>query len=438
MSRRPQPAPTAVPDEPDLERLQWVTLSYYLRETNPANGLVTDKTQPGCPCSITAVGMMLAALPVAVERQILNRESAVWRTLQTLRFFRDSPQGPERDATGYKGFYYHFLDMRTGRRVWDCELSTVDTGFLLAGMLTAATYFDGESEAEAELRGIVDALYRRMDWQWAADGGPTLTHGWTPERGFLGYRWTGYDESLLLNLLALGSPTSPLAPESYPAWCASYCWQEVEGIEYLYSGPLFTHQLSHIWVDFRGIRDAYMRDRGVDYFENSRRASLVHQRYAIRNPMQFAGYGEHCWGITACNGPGPLSRKVRGIERRFWDYTARGAPFGPDDGTIAPWAAFASLPFAPEIVLPTIRTFEGMDLGPPDVHGYRPTFNQTFTVKGAGPGFWVSPDRFGLDQGPILLMIENYRTGFVWDLMKRCRPVVDGLRRAGFTGGWLD
>ena len=205
--------------------------------------------------------------------------------------------------------------MKTGRRVWDCELSTIDSAFLFAGMLTCAAYFDADTEDEAEVRRLADELYRRADWHWARDGGATLTHGWRPETGFIPHRYNGYDEALLLYLLGLGSPTFPLPPESYAAYCSTYQWKQIYGRELLYSGPLFTHQLSHLWIDFRGIRDAFMREHGSDYFENSRQATYVQQEYALRNPLEFVGYGEHCWGITACDGPGLEKRRVNGIER---------------------------------------------------------------------------------------------------------------------------
>ncbi|WP_435017334.1 glucoamylase family protein [Tundrisphaera sp. TA3] len=419
-----------------LDMLQWVSLIYYLRETNPDNGLVADKTAPGSPSSIAAVGMALSTAPVVVERGIMERDYAINRVLTKLRFFRDSKQGPEPDATGYRGFYYHFLDMETGRRVWDCELSTIDSGFLIAGILTAATYFDRDTADEREIREIADFLYRRVDWQWAANGGAALTHGWRPETGFIPYRWTGYDEALLLYLLALGSPTYPLPAESYAAYCATYQWRDLFDVEMLYSGPLFTHQLSHLWIDFRGIQDAFMREHRLDYFENSRRATYLQRDYAIRNPLGMAMYGEFCWGFTACDGPGWIDRKVDGVDRRFYDYVARGVPFGPDDGTIAPWAVVASLPFAPEIVLPTIYNFYKLDLGMTDDYGFKTSFNPTYPVEGSQCG-WVSPYYFGIDQGPLALMIENYRTGLLWTLMKRCPPLLTGLRRAGFTGGWL-
>jgi hypothetical protein len=205
----------------ELNALQWATIEYYIREVNFRNGLIADKTQPGSPASIAAVGMALASIPIFAERHLLPRCVLAKRVLNRLRFFWSSPQGPEPDATGYKGFYYHFLDMDTGRRVGQCELSTVDSAFLLAGMLTAATFFDQDTEEEHEIRTLAEALYRRVDWRWAQNGGATLTHGWKPESGFLPYRWKGYDEALLLYVLGLGSPTYALPEESYAAWAST-------------------------------------------------------------------------------------------------------------------------------------------------------------------------------------------------------------------------
>jgi len=423
----------------DLEKLQRQTFDYFLHETNPANGLVIDKTAPDWPASIAATGLALAAYPVGVERGFISRAAAVERTLATLRFFWKSQQGPEPDATGYKGFYYHFLDMQSGRRVWQCELSTVDSAFLLAGALTAGAYFNANTPDESEIRRVADALYDRADWQWAQDHGPTVTHGWTPENGFLKFRWKGYDEALLLYVLGLASPSHPLSESSYAAWASSYRWERCYGYDYLYAGPLFTHQLSHIWVDFRGIQDAFMRVKGIDYFENSRRATYVQQRYAIENPLKFAGYGHHCWGITASEGPGSSTIELEGVTRKFYDYLGRGVPFGPDDGTLAPWAVAASLPFAPEIVLPTLDfCIHQSKLTKFNRYGFKAAFNPTHPGEPGNPyGWWVSPWHFGLNQGPIVLMIENYRSGLVWQLMRNCSPIKVGLRRAGFSGGWL-
>jgi hypothetical protein len=429
--------PSRFPTEDDLNRLQLTTLEYYLHEINPANGLIRDKTEAGAPASIAAVGLAMASIPVLVERGVISREFAPELALQTLRFFRDSPQGAEPDATGYRGFYYHFLHMKTGRRVWQCELSTIDSAFLFAGMLTCAAYFDGDTEGEAEVRRIADELYRRADWKWALNGDAAVSHGWRPETGFISYTWTGYDEALLVYLLGLGSPTFPLPAESYATYTSTYQWKEIYGRQLLYSGPLFTHQLSHLWVDFRGIRDAFMRDHDSDYFENTRQATYVHQEYARRNPRQFAGYGEYSWGITASDGPGWEKRWVNGVEREFYGYHARGAPYGPDDGTLSPWVVVGSLPFAPEIVIPTIGAMARLDLGATDRYGFKASFNKTYTIADSPTGWWVTPCHFGVDQGPVALMIENYRTGLLWDIMRRSPYVTAGLRRAGFRGGWL-
>jgi hypothetical protein len=422
----------------ELETLQRESFSYFIHECNSANGLVSDKTAQASPASIAATGFALAAYPVAVECGFTARTAAVERTLTTLRFFWNSPQGPECDATGYQGFYYHFLDMKTGRRAGQCELSTVDSAFLIAGMLTAAAYFDANTADEQEIRTLADGLYRRANWRWSQNQGATLTHGWNPESGFLPYRWEGYDEGLLLYMLALGSPTYPLDAEGFTAWCSTYQWKSHYGYDYLYAGSLFTHQLSHIWIDFRGIQDQFMRSKGIDYFENTRRATYVQQQYAIKNPLKYGGYCASCWGITASDGPGPDIVKIDGIERQFFDYIARGVPFGPDDGTIAPWSVVASLPFAADIVLPAIEYFiRNLQLKANNPYGFKATFNATFPAKTANPCGWISPWHYGLNQGPVVLMIENYRSGLLWHLTRQSPYIVSGLRRAGFTGGWL-
>ncbi len=418
-----------------LDALQHDTFRYFLHEVDAASGLTLDSTAPGSHASIAAVGLALSSYPVGVERGFLVREEAAARTVATLRFFWNAPQGPGPDAAGHRGFFYHFLEMRTGRRAWECELSTMDSALFFAGALTAAAYFDRGTLVEREIRSLADALYLRADWQWACDGGLAVTHGWKPGSGFLRYRWSGYSEALILYVLGLGSPTFPLARESYRAFASTYAWKEIYGSGFLYAAPLFVHQFPHIWIDFRGIRDAFMRSRGIDYFENSRRATFIQQRYAIRNPRRFRGYGEHCWGITAGEGPGPAMRRVGGVTRRFFDYRARGAPYGPDDGTLAPWAAIASLPFAPEIVVPTIQHLQRVHADTKSAYGFLGSFNPTFPAR-SGRG-WIAERYLGLNEGPIVLMIENHRTGLLWRLTRRCRHFVTGLRRAGFRGGWL-
>ncbi|MGB6979246.1 MAG: glucoamylase family protein [Candidatus Acidiferrales bacterium] len=441
MTKRPGLRPVHAKNPADdamLRRLQKETFDYFLHESNHRNGLVIDKTKPGWPSSISATGLALASYPIGVERAFLGRSDAVKRTLATLRFFATSRQSKEPDATGYRGFYYHFLDMKTGKRAWKCELSTIDSALLFAGALTAATYFDRDTRGEREIRELAEAIYQRADWGWIQNRDGTVGHGWRPENGFIKCRWQGYSEALLLYVLGLGSPTHPLPAKSYAAWVSTYEWKKIYDTEFLYAGPLFIHQFSHLWIDFAGIQDDFMRKKGIDYFENSRRATLVQQRYAVHNPHQFVDYDEHCWGITASDGPGPVTLRIGGIKRKFFDYVARGVPYGPDDGTVAPWAVVASLPFAPEIVLPTMRHFTDLRLREMNPYGFKATYNPTFPESTGCANGWVTPWHFGLNQGPVVMMIENYRTGLLWRLMRRCPYIVKGLQRAGFRSGWLD
>ena len=421
-----------------LESIQKDSFGYFLHETDPQNGLVLDKTAAAWPASIAAVGMALTAYPIGVEHHWLSRQHAIDRTLLTLRFFATSEQSEAVDATGYKGFYYHFLDMQSGRRAWQCELSSIDTALLMAGILTAAAYFQQDTPDETEIRRLADMLYQRVDWEWMRAGAPVICHGWKPEGGFLQWHWEGYDEALILYVLALGSPTHPIPSSCYEAWASTYEWKTLYGIDHLYASALFIHQLSHCWIDFRAIRDPFMRAHDCDYFENSRRAARVQQQYAIQNPLAFAHYGEFCWGVTASDGPGDASIKMQGVERTFYDYVARGVPFGPDDGTLAPWAVVASLPFAPEIVLPTIDHFNRLRLCEVNPYGFKASFNPSFPTTPQRKAGWVSPYHFGINEGPTVIMVENYRSGLIWQLLRTCAPVVTGLRRADFSGGWLD
>lgn len=416
------------------------TFTYFINEINPLNGLIADKTQPGSPSSIAAQGLGLASYVVAVKRGLMSRPVAIKKILTVLRFFNSCHQGPETDAMGYKGFYYHFLDMQTGQRVWECELSTVDSAFFIAGALTAANYFNKDNDEEAEIRNLADILYKRMDWQWALNGTNTICHGWKPETGFLPYRWDcDYSEALLLYILALGSPTFPIERKGYVEWTSTFKLKTIYDIEHLYSGPLFTHQLSHIWIDFRGINDDFNRKTGIDYFENSKRATHVQREYAIENKNGFAHYGKYCWGLTASDGPGPMILDIDGKQRVFYDYIARGAPYGPDDGTVAPWAVVASLPFAPEIVIDTIRhAIERLNLKRHKWSGFDASFNTTYPEKTKNRHGWIAPWKFGLNEGPIILMIENYESGLIWEIMKQCPYIIKGLQKAGFRGGWMD
>lgn len=416
-----------------LTDLQHKSFSYFLKYVNRENGLIRDNSAPDAPASVTATGLALAAYPIAVERGILTRADALGRTLTTLRFFWHSHQGPEPDATGYQGFFYHFLQPDSGRRHSDGELSSIETTFLVAGALTAAAYFDGDTEEEHQVRELADALYRRVRWDWFLSDDRRVHMGWQPEKGFSQSSWKGYSEASILYVLGLGSPTHPLPADSYDAWCQTYEWRTMYDYGFLYAGPLFIHQLSHLWIDFRGIQDAYMRAKYIDYFQNSRRATYAQQKYAEANPQDFEEYGKYAWGITASPGPGPATRTIDGREIEFYDYKARGIPT-PDDGTLSPWASITSLPFAPEIVIPTIRRMEKQHHEISGEMGFLSSFNPTFTDDGRG---WTSDRHYGLNQGPIIVMIENYFSGMIWKLMRRCPYIISGLQRAGFTGGWL-
>ena len=422
-------------DDVMLNRLQHAAFNYFLRTSNPLNGLVADTTRDGSPSSIAVVGFALSAYPVAVERGWIERSDAVQRTLQALRFLWNSDQTGSPDATGYRGYYFHFLDMHSGARVWQSELSLIDTALLLAGMLTAAAYFTATLPAEVELRELADALYRRVDWRWAQRDGSCVVHGWKPECGFLNYGWEGYSEAILLYVLGLGSPTHPLTAESFQAWTVTYQWENLYGQNFLYAGPLFIHQFSHAWIDFRGIQDRFMREKGCDYFENSRRATYVQREYATRNPRSFIGYFEDCWGLSAGDGPSVESRLVAGRRQAFHGYAARGAPYGPDDGTIAGSSTLASLAFAPEIVLPAVRKLVARGARGEGESVRASGFNAS--ISELGPNGWISEGEFGLDQGIIVLMVENFRSGLLWRLSRSCPYFQTGLRRAGFRGGWL-
>ncbi|MEO6870592.1 MAG: glucoamylase family protein, partial [Chthoniobacterales bacterium] len=344
----------------------------------------------------------------------------------------EGPPGATFHTIGHRGFCYHFLEMKTGRRAWECEVSFIDTTLLLAGMLVAASYFGKRTKEEKEIRSLVQAFYERIEWTWALNGGETLAMAWKPGKGFASDRWKGYNEGLLLYLLGLASPTHPLPPESYHAFTATYKWRALYGKEFLYAGPLFIHHFPHAWIDFRGIRDRFMREHDCDYFENSRRAALIQRQYAIENKRGFKGYGKNCWGLNA--GDGPSNRIVKVGNKRYptLGYAARGVPDGPDDGTLMPSAAVASLPFAPEISMAAFRHFlqeyPGVVLNYHMPSGFNPSLRDK---KGE---MWISDGYYALDQGIMVLMLENFRSQLVWNLLRKNRYIVKGLRRAGFEG----
>jgi len=439
-------APIALADEQMLDQLQRSAFEYFLKQTNARNGLVADTSRVGSPASIAVVGFALSAYPVAVERGWIARDDAVHRSLTTLRFFSASDQSGALMSTGCNGFYFHFLDVHTGLRAWESELSSIDTALLIVGMLTAAAYFSGATPAETELRQLANALYERVDWQWAQHedhDDHAVAQGWKPESGFLNYGWQGYNEALVLYALGMGSHTHPLTSASFEAWTVTYQWENLYGIDFLFAGPLFVHQFSHAWIDFRGIRDRFMREKNCDYFENSRRAAKVQRQYAIRNPRGFAGYGQDCWGLSAGDGPSVEPRMVAGRRQAFYGYAARGAPWGPDDGTITGSSVVASLVFAPEIAWPALRQMyarAGAEQGR-YLHaaGFNDSAGATSDVDGTSgaKASWICEGESGLDQGMIVLMIENFRSGLLWRLTRSIPCLRAGLKRAGFRGGWL-
>jgi hypothetical protein len=417
-----------------MDQLQYAAFTYFLENVDDATGLVADTSRKDSPSSIAVVGFALSCYPIGVERGWITRTDAASLTLRAMRFFWNSAQTREANATGYQGFYYHFLDMRSGRRVWKCELSLIDTTLLLAGILTSAEYFSGPSADEAEIRVLAQRLYGRADWQWALNGSRTVTQGWKSEGGFLHCDWEGYTEAMILYILGLGSPTFALPPDSFAGWTSTYQWENIYGYEYLYAGPLFIHLFSHAWIDFRGIQDDFMREKDCDYFENSRRAVSIQREYAVRNPHRFVDYGSNFWGITAGDGPGDKILRESGRDRRFFGYSERGVPFGRDDGTISPWGMLAALPFSQPSTLNMIRRI--IEHYPDICVGYR--MSSAINLSLVDQGGWISEGYYGLDQGIVVMMIENYRSGLIWKLMRACPHIATGLRRAGFKGGWLE
>ena len=432
----------------DLERR---TFDYFWELGRDDNGLVPDRWPSKSFASIAAVGFGLTSYGVGVERGWIRRDQAIDRTLATLRFFANAPQGDAPEGmSGHRGFFYHFLKMDTGARDARCELSTVDTTLLLGGALFAQSYFDRDDPREAEIRALAEKIYRRVEWDWAVARPPLISMGWHPESGMIEHDWRGYNEALLVYILALASPTHPVGKDAYEAWTSTYdeTWGTFQGQEHLGFAPLFGPQYSHVWLDLRGIQDAYMRGKGIDYFENSRRAVLSQRAYAIANPMGWEGYDANVWGLTASDGPIDATLDYKGQPRIFKTYTARGAGIRHifDDGTIVPTAAAASMPFAPEVVVPAIeamharygrwiyRQYGFVDAFNPSFH-YDVPLNHGKVHAGMG---WVDEDYIGIDQGPIVLMIENHRSGLVWEVMRRNPHIRRGLERAGFSGGWLD
>jgi hypothetical protein len=407
-----------------LDTIQHTAFSFFWSEANPANGLVRDRSQSGAPCSIASTGFGLSAICIGIDHGWVSRAAGRDRVLTTLKTFWSGPQGSGDAYIGNYGLFYHFLDMTTARRTWNSELSTIDTGLLLAGIVDAREYFDGKDSIETLLRALADSIYARMNWDLMRNYHPGILMGWMPGHGFsfddghgniVPYsQWVGYNEASIMYILAMGAPTYPVDMYGWQTWTSGYQWDTQYGYSYVTFPPLFGHQYSQCWLDLRSIADDYMRSEGITYFENSRRATLAQRAYCTANPGHFAGYSDSLWGITASDTP--------------TGYAARGAPPPQnDDGTITPTAPISSIAFAPEVVLPVIRnmwTSYRSQLWTP--YGFRDAFNLS-----VAPAWWDT-DIIGIDQGPIIMMIENYRNGSVWKRFMQNANVQRGLEVAGF------
>lgn len=422
-----------------LDELQYRTFQYFWQLADSSNFQIPDRYPTLTFSSVAATGFGLTAYLIGVERGYVSRAKAAERVLNTLRVLKALPQGPEPSGVaGYKGFYYHFLNLRTVTRYKKVELSTIDTGLLMAGILSTQTFFDADNPVETAIRDLADFLYRRVEWNWALNDDNRLSMGWHPEKGYISSDWQGYNEAMILLILALGSPTHTIPADTWDKWCSTYSWNETAEAPFVDFHALFGHQYSQLFIDFRSIQDPYMREKGIDYFENSRRATLANRSYCIQNPSGFIGYHEKCWGLTACDGPAAGQDQL--IDSHlFKGYAARGPSitYTFDDGTIAPTAAGGSIPFAPEACIPALQfmweTYYHELVGE---FGFKDAFNLTYPSASNQQG-WFDHDYIGIDQGPILIQVENYRSGFVWELMKKNPYIKQGLLKAGFSGGWL-
>jgi hypothetical protein len=422
-----------------LDSLSHHTFNYFWELADSTTAQIPDRWPSKSFSSIAATGFGITTYLIGVERGYITRTQAADRVLKTIRFLNGLPKGDSTEGiAGYKGFFYHFIDMKTGLRFQQVELSTIDTGLLMAGILSAQTYFDKDTAIENEIRTIADAMYRAVEWEWAMTDDRTMSMGWHPEKGFIEKaQWNGYNEAMILYILALGSPTHTVAAETWSEWTSTYQWSNYYGQEHVNFGPLFGHQYSQMYIDFRGIYDPYMNEKGIDYFENSRRATYANRAYCMANPGHFKDYSEDFWGLTASDGPGNDQKANPNIS--LMGYSARGAAayYLVDDGTIAPTAAGGSIAFAPEICIPALqymRNKYGDKIY--SQYGFKDAINLSIENKDGTTG-WVDVDYIGIDQGPIVIQIENHKNEFVWNLMKRNPYIIAGLKKAGFTGGWL-
>ena len=394
--------PAAVPypgsDDALLDEIERTAFDFFWNEVG-TTGQVKDRAQAQGKdthtiASIAATGFGLSGLCIGETRGYGKKAEIVERVRGTLRFLWQK-------LPHEHGLYYHFIDMNTGERQWKCEISSIDTSLLLCGVLTARQHF-----ADAEIQDLATKIYERVDWTWMLNGGKTFSMGWHPESGFLDARWEHYCELMMIYLLALGSPTHPVPAETWKAWTRPTV--KFQGLEYISGNdPLFTHQYSQAWFDFRNKRDKF-----TDYFQNSAIATDVHRRFCVELNPQFSDYSNALWGITA-------SDSARG-------YVAWGGPpaMGPIDGTVVPAAAGGSLPFLPQATMRVLRTIHDHYPKAWCRYGFVDAFNPLTD--------WYDPDVVGIDTGITMLMAENARTGFVWETFMKNAEAQRGMDAAGF------
>lgn len=386
-------------DDQFLHEVESASFLYFWEQGNPKTGLVQDRANvrsdgQGVVASIAATGFGLTAICIGEKRGFITTKAAEERLFPALNFLW-------KKLPNHRGFFFHWANINTGERVWDSEISSVDTAILLCGILSCRQHF-----RHPAIQQLADLVFNRVDWTWLSEDTSLLSHGWTPEIGFLPSRWDYYSELMMMYLLGLGSESHPLREEAWTAW--KRLPFEYDGVRYIGSfAPLFVHQYSQAWFDFRGKRDKY-----ADYFQNSVAATDAHRRFCLELGKQFPDYSDDLWGITASDSPN--------------GYVVWGGPpaVGPIDGTIVPSATGGSLPFLPQQtlrVLKTIRNKYGSAWGK---YGFVNAFNPLTN--------WYDPDVIGIDAGITLLMAENLRTGFVWDLFMKTAEAQRGMQRAGF------
>lgn len=412
----PNPFPS---DDAFLNYLQEANFDYFWYSGNPANGLVPDRSTTGSACSIASVGFGLTAIGIAIDHGWVTRDQGAARVLTTLNTFWNGPQGTNASGEiGYNGWFYHFLDMNTATRSSGSELSSIDTTLLLGGVLYTKQYFNGTNATETSIQTLAGEIYNRVNWLWFAPDVPGGTNGvrmgWMPTTGFTNYgNWIGYDEGMLIYLLGMGAATNPLPAACWNFWTSGYNFATLYGESFVTFPPLFGHEYSHCWVDFRHVGDSYMNTHTSTYFENSHRAALAQQAYCIANPLLWSGYSSLDWGLTASDDPS--------------GYAAHGAPPAENDnGTIAFTAPGGALAFAPEISLPTMKYF------------YSTGRQHWWTQYGFVDAFnisqnWTDNAELGIDQGPIVIMAENYRNQSIWHWFMQNPEIQRGLQQAGFV-----